>query len=144
MAVGSKTMTIGLWATCTLTDVKSGCMSVGAPLSPSIYAHLTAARIFIIISCILSSFSVLSILSIVLVDADSKRIMALLAEVFSIGSLIAGIIGVTLCITLVLKNDEMKSLFGLESGFKIGVSSFLGIIGVVFNLAGTVITFIIK
>jgi hypothetical protein len=62
-----------------------------------------------------------------------KRMMAILGKVLSIGSLIAGIIGVALGISFIKR-----------ATFDIGVSSILGIIAIVFNLGGAIATLIIE
>jgi hypothetical protein len=99
---------------------------------------MTIARVFVTISCILLSFSILSILSILLVQEDSKRILALLTKVLSIGSFIAGIVGLALGIAFVMNHNEL----GIK--YKIGVSSILAIIAVIFNLGGAITTFIMR
>ncbi len=132
-----KTTTVGLWGRCITTDGQLECAD-GFLTTPNRYAMIISARVFVTIACILSSFSILSILLILLVKPDSKRILTLLTKVFTIGSLIAGILGVAIAIIFVLKDDQSKL------AFVIGVSGILGIIAVVFNLAGTIASFLIN
>ena len=106
------------------------------------YAKTVSARLFITIAGVLSLFSVLSILSILLVDAETKKRMALLAKVLSIGSLVAGILGLALGINfaLTLSDDFSDHL----TPVKIHASSILAILGFIFNLLGGIVAFIIK
>jgi hypothetical protein len=124
--------TLGLWSVCGPLNGISECGTLIGVVS-DMHAKMMSARAFVTISCILSSLSVIFILSIILVKEDLKRTMAILAKVLSIGSLIAGIIGVALGISFII---------GMK--FNIGVSSILGIIASVFNLGGAIATLIIK
>jgi len=92
--------TIGLWSFCGSINGISGCGQLIA-VSSNLHNKMMSARAFLTISCIRSSFSVIFILSILLIKEDLKRTMAILAKILSIGSLIVGIIGVALGIILI-------------------------------------------
>lgn len=105
------------------------------------------SRVFTTIVCIFSSFSILSVLLILLANADSKKIAALFTIVFSIGSLIAGIIGFALGISFVLQSNELEFLVQttrLKPSLKIGASSIIAIIALVLNIVAAIASFIIK
>jgi Mg/Co/Ni transporter MgtE len=99
---------------------------------------MMAARAFITLSCILTPLSAVFTLSILLIRENFKKIISMLAKILCIGSLIGGILGITLGIIFVAKKDEIMV------AFDIGVSSILTIIAVVFNLFGTIATLIIN
>jgi hypothetical protein len=138
----SVTATVGLWGACTKSMYSNNqtiCGEFGlVAFNWQNYAKLLGSRVFVTIACIFSSFSILSVSLILLVNADSKRIAALFTIVFSIGSLIAGIIGFALGITFVLQSNEF------DLSLKIGASSIIAIIALVFNILGTIASFIIK
>ncbi len=136
----SETTTIGLWGKCTKSKDKDSHMACteGFGLNWKSYAKLMGSRVFVTIACIFSSFSILSVLLILLVNADSKKIAALFTIVFSIGSLIAGIIGFALGISRVLQNEEF------HQSFKIGASTIIAIIALALNILGAIASFIIK
>jgi hypothetical protein len=100
------------------------------------------ARLFISIAGILTSFSVLSIVSILLVGADTKKMMVLLAKVLSIGSLVTGIIGLALGINFVITVIDNDS--DPTRTVHIYASSILAILAVIFNLVGGIAAFIVK
>ncbi len=132
---------MGLWGECTKPkdmNNEMSCGELGIQLNWKSYAKLMGSRVFVTIACIFSSFSILSVSLILLVNADSKKIAALFTVVFSITSLITGIIGLALGITLVLKNDE------LNLSLKMGASSIIAIIALVFNIIAAIGSFIIK
>ncbi len=108
-------------------------------MSTSKYYILVAARVFLILSCILSSFTVL-ILSILLISENFKRTILKFGKFFSFVSLIGGALGMAFGITFALAKDAFTNNIHLN----IGVSSILVIIAVVFNICGAILTLIIK
>ncbi|CAF3872088.1 unnamed protein product [Adineta steineri] len=132
-SVDSQKRTFGLWRACEKNEYVSRCVNL--PLS--VDDKTMATRAFITICCILAPLSAISILSIMFVNENLKKHMALLAEVLAIASFISGIIGVGLGISIVV--DTIKI-----SNATMGVSCILAIIALALNLAGAVITFLIK
>ncbi len=59
-------------------------------------------------------------------------------KIFSIGSLIAGIIGIILGIVFIMKSDDNKLVYNID------VSSILSIISVVFNLVGIIVIYLLS
>ncbi|CAF1216750.1 unnamed protein product [Adineta steineri] len=96
-----------------------------------------ATRAFITICCILAPLSVISILSITLVNEHLKKRMSLLAKVLVMASVISGIIGVSLGITAVV--DTINNIDA-----SIGVSCILAIVAFLLNFVGALITFMIE
>jgi len=131
----SATVTAGLWKLCSMDNNTFGCMDFPQEKS-SANDKMMTARAFITISCILSSLSALSIILHGLFHEDSKRKISILAIVLSIGSLFGGIIGVAVGISFI-KSDV------IGEGFTFGLSSILGIVAIVLNFIGVIITLFI-
>jgi hypothetical protein len=125
----SFTYTVGLWKACESVGSTKICRY---PQSKADQKTMST-RAFITICCILSPLSVASILYI---NEDLKKKISLLAKGLAIASLVSGIIGVSIAISVVVK--------GIDLGGKMGVSCILAIIALIFNLAGAVTTFFIK
>jgi len=92
---------------------------------------MMAARLFMSICSILSSLPLVSISLILVVEENLKKTMSILAKALAFGSLIAGTIGIVGGMALAIK------IVGSKVG-NISVSSILGIIAIVFNLAGVI------
>jgi hypothetical protein len=135
ISFGSATVTAGLWRLCSMDNDTFECIGFLQEKS-SANDKLMTARAFITIACILSSLSVLSIILHGLINEDSKRKISILVIVLAGGSLLGGIIGVAVGISYI-KSDV------IGEGFTFGVSSILGIIGIVLNFIGVIITLFI-
>ncbi|CAF1154510.1 unnamed protein product [Adineta steineri] len=144
-------VTFGLWKICGKNKDISNCVNMPSVVDDK----TTATQAFITICCILAPLSVISILSIILVNENLKKHMSVLAKVLAIASLISGIIGIGLGISFVVDIikgiDALKSIpgFTIEAAskigdFKMGVSCILAIVAVALNLVGAVITFLIR
>ncbi|CAF4186113.1 unnamed protein product [Adineta steineri] len=92
-----------------------------------------AARVFIIICCILAPLSVISILSNIFVNEKLKKRIYLLPKILATASFINGIIAVRLGIGMA--EDVIKIRNAV-----IGESCILAIVALVLNLIGAVIT----
>ncbi len=137
---GPLTRTVGLWRACLRIDEEGhGSSECGDTINApaDFYDKMMAARVFVTICCILSSLSVVSILLILFVEENLKKLVSILAQALAFASLVGGIIGVALGMAFAMKTVGSKA-------DNIGVSSILGIIAIVFNLAGAITTFIIK
>ncbi len=137
---GRATSTVGLWRVCGPIDKEGRGGSVCGDiikLPTDIYGKMMGARAFVTICCIISSLSVVSILLILFVEENLKGKMSILAKALAFASLVGGIIGVAVGMAFAMKIVGSKA-------DNIGVSSILGIIAIVFNLAGAITTFIIK
>ncbi|CAF1206073.1 unnamed protein product [Adineta steineri] len=135
----SGTGSAGLWKVCGKLE--------GIPICASYPMRVDdktmATRAFITMCCILAPLSFISILSIILVNENLKKHMALLAKVLAIASAISGIIGVGLGISRVADTFKFAAAMKVENA-TMGVSCILAIIALALNLVGAVITFLIK
>ncbi|UJR38648.1 hypothetical protein I4U23_031314 [Adineta vaga] len=124
--------TYGLWKICRLEGSTNICRNLPSKVDDK----TMSMRAFITICCILSPLSVASILSILCINEDLKKKIFLLAKGLAIATLICGIIGVSIAISVVVENNKL--------GGKMGISCILAIIALVLNLAGAITTFFIK
>ncbi|CAF3666002.1 unnamed protein product [Adineta steineri] len=129
----SGTDTFGLWKVCLKTKYIPACVNL--PLS--VDDKTMATRAFITICCILAPLSVISILSITLVNENLKKRMSLLAKVLVIACFISRIIGVPLGMTAVV-----DTIMNIDAN--IGVSCILAIVAFLLNFVGALITFMIE
>ncbi|CAF1114504.1 unnamed protein product [Adineta steineri] len=127
----SSTYTYGLWKVCNTVEGTKICLN--APLKTD--SETMSMRAFIIICCILSPLSVVSILSI-LYNEDLKKKMFFWAKCLAVTTLVCGIIGVAIGINEVVKSKDR--------GGKMGVSCILAITALVLNLASAVTTFFLE
>ncbi|UJR24297.1 hypothetical protein I4U23_027264 [Adineta vaga] len=129
----SVSITVGLWQVCRLQGAKLSCISLPTEV---VSDKIKAARAFMTICSILCPLSIISIISIISVNENVKKNISFLSKGLAIASLISGIIGVSLGISF--------SVNEINAGASMGVSCILAIIGLVFNIIGTIITFFIK
>ncbi|CAF4209086.1 unnamed protein product [Adineta steineri] len=132
-SVESDTVTVGLWKLCVKHEDISKCDS----LPSSVDGKIMATRAFITICCILAPLSVILILSIMFVNENIKKHMALLAKVLVIASVFSGIIGVGVGISMVVDAYKMADA-------RMGLSCILAIAAVAVNLASAFMTGLIK
>jgi hypothetical protein len=128
------TTTVGLWRVYGPINDQVDIISVCGDIiifQTDIHGKMIAARVFMSICPVLSSLSLVSILLIIVVEENLKKTMSILAKALAFGSLIAGTIVIVGGMALAMK--IVCSKIG-----NISVSSILGIIAIVFNLADAI------
>ena len=124
--------TMGLWKSCASVFGQTVCGDYTCSSDNSSCGKILAARAFVTIACIFSILSAI-FLFVSLVTSDKLRSILLLAgKFFAWVCLIAGIIGVAIGVDTLTRYESERVPWG--------AGSIIGVIAVVVNAAGAVIS----
>ena len=124
--------TTGLWKSCMIASGHTECDDYTCSSGNSSCGKILAARAFVTIACILSIISAVS-LFVSLVASDRLRSMLLLVgKLLAWICLIAGIIGVAIGIDTLTRYESERVPWG--------ASSIIGVIALVVNAVGAVVS----
>ena len=133
-------MTLGLWRLCLALGGGKACgdfSCTGDGVDQNTCSRIIAARAFVTLACILSGISVLCLIASAVISGDANRIAVLAAKGLVFACLIMGIIGVAVGIS-----GTIAFRTGIK--FDIGAAAIIGIIAIIINLVGAIVTLLIK
>jgi hypothetical protein len=133
--------TIGLWRYCSMSmNSTHQCISIKCPQnetdSTNFCSKLLVARAFVTSACIISGVAVLCFFVSVATSDNTKKILLTVAKSLTFACLIMGIIGVGVGI-----NGTTET--GTEMKFKWGMAAIIGIIAIIINSCGAIVSLLI-
>ncbi|CAF3595869.1 unnamed protein product [Adineta steineri] len=138
---GYSVLTYGLWKKCDQGPDGSECELLKCPMKDddsSVCSRILAGRAFMTLACILSGITTISLFICAFTDVGKNRILLLITKASAFVCLIMGIIGVGVggSIIQILSEGSVK--------FSLGAASTLGIIAIIINLVGAIVSLFIK
>ena len=128
--------TTGLWKSCMIASGHTECDDYTCSSGNSSCGKILAARAFVTIACILSIISAVS-LFVSLVASDRLRSMLLsVGKLLAWICLIAGIIGVAIGVDTLTRYESERVPWG--------ASSIIGVIALVVNAVGAVVSLLVN
>ncbi|CAF1442166.1 unnamed protein product [Adineta steineri] len=141
ISVGDNPISIGLWRQCESELNVITCGSLGCPSEndiPGFCGRILASRAFMTLTCILSGFTTISLFICAFTDVGKNRILLLITKALAFVCLIMGIIGVGV-------GGSIIEILGKVSGKpSLSAASTLGIIAIIINLVGAIVSLFIK
>ncbi|CAF1529840.1 unnamed protein product [Rotaria sp. Silwood1] len=136
----SEEFTIGLWRLCISdSDIKT-CFDLECSLTSeesSTCRKIIAARAFVTLACILSGISIICLIIYTMKRDSTFAMLLLVTKGLVVACLIMGIIGVAVGI------DATVNIGGLIK-LDLGAAAAIGIVAIILNFIGTIITLLIK
>jgi hypothetical protein len=134
---------IGLWQSCE-TDPNIGqvCVGITCPQqddTTNICSRLLAARAFVTLACIISGFSALLLFACVATGDNTRRILLIAGKALAFVCLVMGIIGIAVGINV---TTDTNGEFGIQLSW--GASAIIGVIAIVLNFFGAIVSVLIK
>jgi len=134
---------IGLWRTCTSPpNLGQRCVDIKCPLegvTTNACSQILAARAFVTLACIMSGFSALLLFASVATADNIRRILLIAGKGLAFTYLIMGIIGIAVGINV---TTDTKGEFGTQLSW--GASAIIGVIAIVLNFCGAIVSVLIK
>jgi hypothetical protein len=133
--------TLGLWQDCYSNLDGKNCKALPCPTEKDesgFCSKILAARVFITLTCIVSAISALCLFLCTMIKDNTNRILLLAIKGLVFVSLSTGIIGVTRGIngTTTVNPSEVK--------LDLGAAAIIGIVAIVINFAGAIVSLFIK
>ena len=133
--------TIGLWQVCGIDETggtsceKFSCTS-GPEKELEFCKKIIASRAFVTLVCIISSISAILLVVLIVGSQTSNQIVLIVIKILPIICLVMGIIGVAL--------GANATTSGMNSGFKLGPAAIIGIVAIIMNFFGAVVTLLVS
>ena len=131
--------TFGLWQGCASTSIAKVCLDIcpvtsydSGPCPKTI-----AARAFVTLACILSGISALCLFACAVTGDNTNRTLLLAGKGLVFVCLVMGIIGVAVGISGAID-------IGAANKLDVGAAAIIGIVALIFNLGGAIVSLLIK